>query len=547
MRLTDLIRGAKAVSKEPKSEDEKDKALQIAPSPELTDPVVQGLPSTLVHPPVETSTIQAPRSVPPVAAGPVSYPEQPLAEERAVVSTPVSGGSTKTTSPAPDRTAIDARMVPIQVKAVQSIQRDSAISQDAETPQIELRSLGRLTRKPGPSLPKHAESSVHRSTEQLMARTQSLQQGGNDSIRSQDAAPPLSIPAHAAYMSPMVPKPEPVSDHQAARTQTVPADPSTTPELPKAMEAASKAQLDVPEPQKGIETDWYAMAERELTRVGSMIKNRQPIAVAAVGEIATGIVDALDRSDQLLAKAFSAHQRGPFVITNMVNVGILSVKLGRGLGYQREDLIRLAMAGLLHDVGMFLIPESIVTKPEKLGAQDLAVIRQHPDFGYQILTSLGTQYDWLSQVAWQEHERSSGRGYPRGIRESQIHDYARIVGLADVFEALLSPRPHRPRLLPHVAMRELLSNEKQSFPHPLMKILVEQFSVFPLGTTVRLNTGEMAIVTQLNPRHPLRPVVQVMQLPDRTAPLELKIVDLSKTTLIHVAVVEVESRVGSSN
>jgi hypothetical protein len=90
-------------------------------------------------------------------------------------------------------------------------------------------------------------------------------------------------------------------------------------------------------------------------------------------------------------------------------------------------------------------------------------------------------------------------------------------------------------------MRELLSAERQSFPHQLMKVLVEQFSVFPLGTTVRLNTGEVGVVTKLNPRHPLRPVVQVTQLPDRTVPSERKFVDLSTTTLVHVAVVETET------
>jgi hypothetical protein len=90
-------------------------------------------------------------------------------------------------------------------------------------------------------------------------------------------------------------------------------------------------------------------------------------------------------------------------------------------------------------------------------------------------------------------------------------------------------------------MRELLATEKQSFPHQLMKVLVEQFSVFPLGTTVRLNTGEVGVVTQLNPRHPLRPIVQVTQLADRTVPSERKLVDLSKTTLVHVTVVEADS------
>jgi HD-GYP domain-containing protein (c-di-GMP phosphodiesterase class II) len=177
-------------------------------------------------------------------------------------------------------------------------------------------------------------------------------------------------------------------------------------------------------------------------------------------------------------------------------------------------------------------------KPGKLNEQEQALVRRHPIDSKQILDELGPGYSWLAEVAHQEHERCSGRGYPKALRENQINELARIIGLADVFEALMSPRPYRPRLLPHIAMRELLASERQSFPHHLMKVLVEQFSVFPLGTTVRLSTGEVGVVVRLNPRHPLRPVVKITQLPDRSTPLEQKLIDLSATTLVHVAVVE---------
>ena len=291
--------------------------------------------------------------------------------------------------------------------------------------------------------------------------------------------------------------------------------------------------------------DWYQLAEETLTQLSTVIRPGQPfqlenltqvvrvVMVENCGRIAAGIVDSLQEGDQLLAKAISG-AKGPPIISNMVNVSILATKIGMGLGYRREELLRLAHAGLLHDVGMFMLPESLISSSEKLSAEDRALIVQHPEFGYEILNKLGAQHDWLAQVAWQEHERWGGQGYPRGLSGHQIHEYARVIGIVDIFDALMSPRPYKRRLLPHEAVRELLIAEKASFPSQIIKTLVQQFSMFPLGTTVRLNTGEVGAVVQLNPRYPLRPVIKVSQIPDWAEDVGPKRVDLSKTMLVHI-------------
>lgn len=302
----------------------------------------------------------------------------------------------------------------------------------------------------------------------------------------------------------------------------------------------SLASVSVPAPYTG--PDWYRMAEEALTRLASTSSRGSPFQLEGLArvammdeftKIATGFVDALQQSDHFLVKAIAGKKGSP-VILNMVNVSILATKLGMGLGYQREALIALALAGLLHDVGMFQIPESLLANPGKLSDEDRARIRQHPEIGFQMLSKLGAQYGWLAQVAWQEHERWNGQGYPRGLKGEQIHEYARVIGIADIFDALMSPRPYRRRLLPHEAVRELLIAEKTSFPSQILKTLIQQFSLFPLGTMVQLNTGEVGVVTQLNPRYPLRPVVAVNQGAGGPRAVPPKLVDLSTTTLVHI-------------
>ena len=302
----------------------------------------------------------------------------------------------------------------------------------------------------------------------------------------------------------------------------------------------SLAAVAVPVPYSG--PDWYRMAEDAVGRLASSGRQANPFQLEGLArvammeeftKIATGFVDTLQQSDHFLVKAITGGKASP-IISNMVNVSIFATKLGMGIGYQREALIGLALAGLLHDVGMLQLPESLLSNPGKLNDEERAQIQRHPEIGFQMLSKLGAQYAWLAQVAWQEHERWNGQGYPRGLKGDQIHEYARIIGLVDIFEALMSPRPYRRRMLAHEAIRELLVAEKTSFSIPIIKALVQQFSLFPLGTMVQLNTGEVGVVTQLNPRYPLRPVVSVNQGTNGPGAAAAKSVDLSATTLVHI-------------
>jgi HD-GYP domain-containing protein (c-di-GMP phosphodiesterase class II) len=183
---------------------------------------------------------------------------------------------------------------------------------------------------------------------------------------------------------------------------------------------------------------------------------------------------------------------------------------------------------------MFLLPESLISSPDTLSQEDNECLEQHPELGFQVLSQLGSTYASLAQVVRQEHERWEGQGYPNKLKETEVHEHAQIIGIVDVFDALVSPRPSCQRMLPHEAVRELLVGQKNAFPHKLIKALVEQLSVFPIGTMVRLNTGEVGIVTQLNPRHPLRPIVRVSQSTDQTMRAASKPIDLSQTTQTHI-------------
>jgi HD-GYP domain-containing protein (c-di-GMP phosphodiesterase class II) len=278
-------------------------------------------------------------------------------------------------------------------------------------------------------------------------------------------------------------------------------------------------------------TDWYRLAQEQLTSVAVAVQRQDELDLEALSALATGIAEAIKRSDQLLVHAMSGPV-GPPLITNLVNVAILATKVGAGLGYYGKELERLTLAGLLHDIGLFAVPQSVITKSSRLTHDERTLIEQHPELGYQAIRKAGQKYDWLALVVRQAHERWNGQGYPNKLKGRQISEFAQIIGVVDVFDALVSPRGYRRRFFPHEAVRELMVAERTAFPREVVKALVEQLSAYPLGTSVRLTTGEVGSVSRVNTNYPLRPVVWIEG--DAGRGQEGRQLDLSLTPLVSI-------------
>ena len=277
---------------------------------------------------------------------------------------------------------------------------------------------------------------------------------------------------------------------------------------------------------------WYREAEEELTEAANAVQSQRLLRIDRIRALVRGLVSSLRHDDELVVEALSGPSGAP-LITNLINVGILGTKVGIGLGYYGEELDRLALGGLVHDIGLFAVPSSLITKAGRLTPDERMLIERHPDLGTQVIHRLGAEYHWLAQVVQQAHERLDGCGYPNRLKGRQISEMAQILGVVDVFDALVSHRPYRPRLLPHEAIKELLVAERAAFPREVLKALIEQLSVYPLGTTVRLTTGEVATVERVNSRYPFRPVVQVGGVPGG-GQTHARHVDLSLTPLVSI-------------
>jgi HD-GYP domain-containing protein (c-di-GMP phosphodiesterase class II) len=281
------------------------------------------------------------------------------------------------------------------------------------------------------------------------------------------------------------------------------------------------------------ETDWYQRACHELQGIKRAVQARQPWTLDELTLIASGVVASLRVNDKLVQAALQ-HNDGDYLIDNAVNVAVVSVKIAEALGYESAKLEQVALAGLLHDLGMFILPDALVYKAGTLSDEEFQHVREHPLHGARLFKEVGEAYPWVGKVILQEHERRDGSGYPHQLVGDQIDEMAFVIGLADVFDAMLSTRPYRRSVSPHRAIYTLLANGKTVFPYHLLKALVDQLSIYPLGTTVRLNTGETGVVSQLNRQYPLRPVLQVLQQAASAHASASKMVDLRAETSLHI-------------
>jgi HD-GYP domain-containing protein (c-di-GMP phosphodiesterase class II) len=194
-----------------------------------------------------------------------------------------------------------------------------------------------------------------------------------------------------------------------------------------------------------------------------------------------------------------------YIWSNMVNVMIMSVAVGLRLGFNKSRLNELALAGFLHDVGMIRI-----TKHASLTDKEYEQIKEHPSLGAEILSQTQEIPQAVIDAVRQEHERMAGDGYPKGLKDGEISEYAQVIGVADVFETLTHSRVYRKRLPPYEAVKEMLSAEISFFSSKVLKALLDQIGIYPIGSYVHLNTEEIAKVVMVNDNFPLRPVVNII-------------------------------------
>jgi len=199
-----------------------------------------------------------------------------------------------------------------------------------------------------------------------------------------------------------------------------------------------------------------------------------------------------------------------YTFTHSLNVSIISIAIGRRLGKSQSELNLIGMAGIMHDLGKMKIPEKILNKPDKLTDEEFRIMKQHPVRGYDLLKYYTKLPEDVLLSVLQHHEKADGSGYPGGINEKQINPMAKIIAIADVYDAVTSDRVYHQGKSPAEALKLIFDGSGRHFNETLVKFFINIMGIYPVGTLTMLDTHEMAVVFDSKQEDILKPVVLVI-------------------------------------
>lgn len=185
-------------------------------------------------------------------------------------------------------------------------------------------------------------------------------------------------------------------------------------------------------------------------------------------------VEKLERSFEstLLSISKIVDLRDAYTAGHENEVGLVACQIGRKLGYSEEHSQLLKWAGMVHDVGKIAMPAEILSKPGRLSSIEYKLVQTHAQMSYDILQGVEMNYP-LAEVVLQHHERLDGSGYPQGLRGDEILQDAKIIAVADVFEAMVSHRPYRAGLGYDLALKELIDHKHTKYDANIVDVLVD--------------------------------------------------------------------------
>lgn len=211
----------------------------------------------------------------------------------------------------------------------------------------------------------------------------------------------------------------------------------------------------------------------------------------------------------ILVNVMEMRSRDNQLFAHSVNVCVLSTVLGKALFLDNEKLETLAIGAILHDYGKLQLEPKLITKTEDYTPEEVELIKTHTTLGFEGLRKRKDLNLAVAHIAFQHHEHMNGTGYPRRLKEGEIHPLAQIVGITDLYDNFTSDHSDVKRIMPHEACEILMGLAGTLYPLEMVRQFLKNIAAYPTGITVKLNTGEIGVVVNQNLSMPTRPIVRV--------------------------------------
>ncbi|WP_310830865.1 HD-GYP domain-containing protein [Paenibacillus pedocola] len=194
---------------------------------------------------------------------------------------------------------------------------------------------------------------------------------------------------------------------------------------------------------------------------------------------------------------------------NAVLSALTSYKLAQWCGYPQKDWMQAAFAGLLHDIGNVKVDVSLLQKPTPLSGAELEEVRRHTTYGYQLLRNVTAINEGVRLAALQHHEKIDGSGYPLHLEGTQIHFYAKIVAVADIFHAMTLEKAYRKAQSPYKVLEQILTESFGKLDPVIVQTFIQKTTDLYNGTRIKLSDGRHGEIIFTDRSNPTRPMVKV--------------------------------------
>jgi HD-GYP domain-containing protein (c-di-GMP phosphodiesterase class II) len=267
------------------------------------------------------------------------------------------------------------------------------------------------------------------------------------------------------------------------------------------------------QPQAAAPHALYAEAQEAVERIFADLEQGLPPPPAATKAIVSKVLTQIlgDRTalmTQLAVQKVKQFDRS--LAAHALDTCVLSLVVAVESGLDETMQAHVGAGALLHDAGYVRLPRNLVRRRDECSEQERVLLQQHPKLGIALLAEGAGVHEEVRRIVVEHHERGDGSGFPAGQKSGSISQLAKIVGIVDWYDGMVSRRGGRPAMLPHDAVRQLfLAGERGQFEKALVEMVIRSVGVYPVGSLVRLNTGEQAIVVGVNPEQRLKPLVKI--------------------------------------
>ena len=240
------------------------------------------------------------------------------------------------------------------------------------------------------------------------------------------------------------------------------------------------------------------------------IRLGKQIEVEHVEPIVEQITDSILRNQGTLVSLCRIKQSDTYTFQHSVSVATLMISFCRYLGMDRTTIHEAGIGAILHDIGKMKVPNNILNKPGKLTDDEFGIMKSHVTLGLEILDQTPGISEVAIQIVGQHHERFGGSGYPKDLKSNAISVLGRMAAIVDVYDAITSNRVYHTAMEPSVALQKLFEWSKFHFDEELVQLFIQSIGIYPVGSLVRLENDQIAVVLQQGGTGLLHPVVRVI-------------------------------------